>query len=117
MNRPIMLGQKLSLGLVASVDIPELREENQASERLNAARVDGKRVCFRRARPVIRNQDTSVVVFALARVELCRDRSGRCCGHNGSSLHDASHSMVKERNTSRREVGITNGYNILEELA
>jgi hypothetical protein len=48
-NSPIFLRQQLALRLATSVNIPELRRQKQTSEGLNAARVHGERVRFRRA--------------------------------------------------------------------
>jgi hypothetical protein len=88
MNGPILLGQELALRLVTSVNIPELRGEEQTAVSLDAARVHSEMVRLGRARPVIGNQYTGMVVFALARVELSRNRSSRSCGHNSRLLHD-----------------------------
>jgi hypothetical protein len=88
-DSPVLLGQELALRLVTSIDIPELRRKEQTAVSLNAARVHSEMVCLRRARPVIGNQDTRVVVLALARVELSRNLSSRRRGHKSSSLHNA----------------------------
>jgi hypothetical protein len=98
MDSPVLLRQELALRLVASVDIPELRGKEQTAESFNAARVHGEMVCFRRARPVIRNQNTRVVVFALARIKLSGNRSSRSCGHNSSSLHGARRNDDEKHN-------------------
>jgi hypothetical protein len=103
MNSPILLRQELALRLVASVDIPELRGEKQTAVSLNAARVHSEMVCLGRARPVIGNQYTRVVVFALARVELSRSRSSRSCGYNSSSLHGARRLVLMKKKPTVRK--------------
>lgn len=65
MNSPIQLRQQLALRLIASVDIPELREQHQTAESLDAARVYGQRVGFWRARLVVWDDGTGVVLVAL----------------------------------------------------
>ena len=80
MDSPVLLRQELALRLVASVDIPELRRKEQTTVSLDTARVHSEMVCLGRARPVVWNQNTRVVVLALARVELGRNGSSRSCG-------------------------------------
>ena len=103
MNSPILLGQELALRLVAGIDVPELRREKQASVSLNAARVHSEMVRLGRARPVIGNQDTRVIVFALTRVELGGNSSSRCCGYDSGCLHGVRR-LRMEKKTNHRKV-------------
>ena len=115
MNSPILLGQKLALRLVAGVDIPELRREKQTAVSLNAARVHGKMIRLGGTGPVIGNQDTRVVVFALARVELGGNCCSRCCGYDSSSLHGVRSLMTMEKKANRKNRENQKTFNIFVE--